>query len=205
MSLTTRNSSRAALMAGYLVDRPAHDDAPGHAAHGLHRGRAVEMRVIPVEAGGVIVGQPEDVFLAMAGTDGNHRRQRIGGANRLEQVRDDVHPVEMQVGGVESVGDVVIAGPAGRIVGSERVRQLDAYGLTGPHLEQRPRHLSVVAAQLHPRAVECRLNPPAVELDVARRRRHRRPLRRAEAGRHMRADRGATERGQEGPSRHIQH
>ena len=59
----------------------------GHAGDRLDDGRAVMVGVVPIEAGRVVVGDFEHVIEMAAGLDRDHRRERIGGAERHEQMR----------------------------------------------------------------------------------------------------------------------
>ena len=53
----------------------------------------------------------EHIFLLLARPDDDLRRQRVRGANRLEDMRHHVQAVHVQIGCVESMRDIVISAP----------------------------------------------------------------------------------------------
>ena len=56
------------------------------AAHALDGAGTVGMGMVPIESGGMILRQLEHVVEGFPRHDVNHRRLRIGGSQRLEQV-----------------------------------------------------------------------------------------------------------------------
>jgi hypothetical protein len=102
---------------------------------------------------------------------GHHdlRRKRIRRADRLEDVRHHVQAVDVQIGRVQTVRHVVVAGPPRRIVRRQTVFEPDAQRVARPRLDQRSGNLAVVRPQPHLAPVErsllhrrLQLNPVTV-------------------------------------------
>src|SRR5262249_1790826 len=89
-----------------VIDRPFDENQPGHSVYNLNTSRAGIIRVGPVEARGMMVRQLEVVGEGLTGSKGDQRRGRIDRPKGLEQMRDHLESMNMEVGGVERVGFV---------------------------------------------------------------------------------------------------
>jgi len=123
------------------------------------------VRVVEVEARRVIGGQLEDVLLRLARPHDNLRCKRIRRADRLENMGHHIQAVHMQVGRIQTVRHVVVAGPGRRIVRWQAVFQPDAQRVARARLDQRSRNLPVVRPQSHLVPVERRLLHRRLQLD----------------------------------------
>ncbi len=144
----------------HVVEVALDDDRPGHAARHLDVGAAMAMRMVPVGAPGVVLGQRDLDVVPVAGA---HRPKHVVG----DAARADVRAVEVEVGRVELVR-LVHVGRRGVAVRRQVVDQLHLQRVARPHLHGRPRRVALVRADEQAIAADV---PPGI-LDAERRFEH---------------------------------
>mmetsp|Transcript_4567 Transcript_4567/g.13146 ORF Transcript_4567/g.13146 Transcript_4567/m.13146 type:complete len:824 (+) Transcript_4567:246-2717(+) len=90
----------------FLRKAPHHVEQTHHAPPQLDGGRSVQMRVVPVQAVGMVLRQIEAVAVALARFYGHVGGVRIVRPDRIEHVDLDVQSVQVEIGHVKVLGHV---------------------------------------------------------------------------------------------------
>eukprot|EP00978_Attheya_sp_CCMP212_P022866 scaffold68940_cov52-Attheya_sp.AAC.2 len=90
-----------------LLQRTIDVEDTQHAAPNLKSGRAMQMGVVPVHAGGMVQRDVEAIAITLAGIHHNVGCVRIMRADGVEHVNGNIESVEVQVGRIKALGNVV--------------------------------------------------------------------------------------------------